>query len=62
LGGTEDVFSGAATDISQVYGSELVSSGGSIYAETVHSGGALTVSSGGSVFDGLTISGGYAGI
>ncbi len=62
LGGAEDVFSGAAADISQVYGSELVSSGGSIYADTVHSVGALTVSSGGSVSDGLTISGGYAGI
>jgi autotransporter passenger strand-loop-strand repeat protein len=61
-GGTEDVFSGAAADTSQIYGSEVVSSGGSVYADTVHSGGALTVSSGGSVFDGLTISSGYAGI
>ena len=61
-GGTEDVFSGGAADISQIYGSEVVSSGGSVYADTVHSGGALTVSSGGSVKDGLTISGGYAGI
>ena len=61
-GGTEDVFSGGAADVSQVYGSEVVSSGGSVYGNTVHSGGALTVSSGGSVTGGLTISGGYAGI
>ena len=48
-GGTEDVFSGGAADVSQVYGSAVVSSGSSVYADTVHSGGALTVSSAGSV-------------
>ena len=59
-GGTEDVFSGGSADMSQVYGAEVVSSGGSGYNDTVHSGGALTVLSGGSVMDGLTISGGTA--
>ena len=62
LGGTEDVFSGGSADASQVYGSAVVSSGGSGYGDTVHTGGALTVSSGGFVSGGLTISGGYAGI
>ena len=61
-GGAEDVFSGGSADMSQVYGSAVVSSGGSGYGDTVHTGGLFTVSSGGSVSDGLTISGGYAGI
>ncbi len=62
MGGTEVVSSGGVASATQVYGSEVVSSKGSDYGDTVHSGGALTVSSGGSVWDGLTISGGYAGI
>ena len=61
-GGTEDVFSGGATDHSQVFGKEVVSSGGSGYGDTVHTGGVLTISSGGQVAGGLTISGGYAAI
>jgi hypothetical protein len=62
LGGTEDVFSSGSADASQVYGSEVVSSGGTGYGDTVHTGGLFTVSSNGFVSGGLTISGGYAGI
>ena len=47
LGGTEDVYSGGAADYSYIYGAEIISSGGSSYGATVHSGGNLYVSSGG---------------
>jgi autotransporter passenger strand-loop-strand repeat protein len=62
LGGTEDVFSGGAADTTQVYGSEVVSSAGSGYSDTVQSGGVFRVASGGFVSGGLTISGGTAAI
>ena len=46
-GGTETVLSGGSEDYSQVYGAELISSGGRGYGDTIYSGGQLTVFDGG---------------
>jgi autotransporter passenger strand-loop-strand repeat protein len=61
-GGLEVVASGGVSDMSQVYGKEIVFSGGSSYADKVQGGGVLTILSGGSVADGLTVSGRTASI